>query len=85
MYKRQKYKYPKKYADKYKHTETVQSVYVVRSFQKDIKTTIEHDKFKWLPYEEARKLLTHAQQVKALDIAWKFLRGRIKDEGAVTF
>ncbi len=73
-----KYKYPKEYAEKFKDSETVQSVYVVRAFQDDIKLpayhgVAEHDEFKWLQYEDARKLLTHAQQKKALDAAWKFL------------
>ena len=80
-----KYKYPKKYSEKYKHSETVQSVYLVRSFEENVRTTVEHDVHKWLPYEDARKLLTHAQQRKALDVAWKFLQGKSTDEGVVTF
>ena len=63
----------------------MQSVYLVRSFEDKIKTTIEHDAHKWLPYKDARKLLTHAQQRKALDVAWKFLQGKSNDEGFVTF
>lgn len=80
-----RYKYPKKYSEKYKHTETVQSVFLVRSFEEQVKTSVEHKAYKWLNYENARKLLTHTQQRKALDIAWKFLRGKLQDEGNVTF
>ena len=74
-----RYKYPIKYADKYKHSETEQSVFIVRSFQEEITLPSfsgvgEHDDFRWLPYPEARKMLTHADQKKALDIAQKILK-----------
>lgn len=65
-----KYDFPK-YNEKY--TGTVQSVYLVRAFDGEITLTKEHDAFKWLPYKEAKKLLTHQQQKKALDIAMEFL------------
>jgi len=69
-----RYKYPKQYSSRYRHSETEQQVYLVRSFQKDVKTILEHDAYKWLSYEEARKTLTHDNQKKALDVAWKHLK-----------
>jgi len=68
-----RYKYPKKYASKYKHTGTVQSVYLVRSFDRDVRTKDEHDDYQWLPYKEARRTLKHTNHKRALDVAVKFL------------
>jgi 8-oxo-dGTP pyrophosphatase MutT (NUDIX family) len=74
------YKYTKKYSEKYKDSETIQSVFLVRAFESGVSMPMiagvkEHDDFRWLPYEDARKLLTHANQKKALDEAWKHLKG----------
>ena len=73
-----KYKYPKDFAKKYRHTETEQHVFLVRAFEDKIKTpqfsgVKEHDDYKWLSYEEARKQITHENQKEALDDAWKIL------------
>ena len=68
-----RYKYPIKYQHKYKHSETVQSVYLVRTFDDNIILSAEHDEFRWLAYEDAKKLLTWNDQKKALDVAWKEL------------
>jgi 8-oxo-dGTP pyrophosphatase MutT (NUDIX family) len=74
-----KYKYPPEYADKYKHTESSQSVFLVKSFTEDVNLptaagVAEHDKFRWVSPDDARKLLTHDQQKKALDSAIKELK-----------
>jgi 8-oxo-dGTP pyrophosphatase MutT (NUDIX family) len=81
-----KYKYPKKYSDNYKFSETVQSVFLIRAFSDDVVIpepekggAREHDSFKWLPFEEARKLLTHDQQKRALDIGWKHIKDMEKE------
>jgi 8-oxo-dGTP pyrophosphatase MutT (NUDIX family) len=82
-----RYKYPKKYSDNYKFSETVQSVFLIRSFTDAVEIpdalpggSKEHSDFKWLPYKEARNLLTHDQQKKALDIAWKHIDSMEKKE-----
>lgn len=78
-----KYKYKKANAREPNFTETEQSVFIVNSLEKDVKLPVygdvkEHDDFRWLEYEKARKLLTHTQQRKALDIAWRILRDQVK-------
>ncbi|MBI3190387.1 NUDIX domain-containing protein [archaeon] len=72
-----KYDYPIKYRDKYKHTGTVQSVFLVRAFSPEIKLSIEHSEFMWLPYEEAMNKLTFPDQKKALEVAWKELNKNV--------
>ncbi len=69
-----RYKYPIKYQHKYKHSETVQSVYLVRAFDDKIILSAEHDEFKWLAYGDVKKLLAWNDQKKALDAARKELK-----------
>lgn len=44
-----------------------------RSATKDVKISEEHTGFRWLPYEEARRLLTYDNAVHLLDIAHAFI------------
>ena len=69
-----RYSTPKKYEGKYPFKETVQSVFVVHALEDNVKISLEHDSFMWLSYKDARKMLTHANQKKALDEAWDFMK-----------
>ena len=69
-----RYKTSKEHEAQYKFKETVQSVFLIHALESGVKTSIEHDSHMWLPYKDARKLLTHMQQRRALDEAWKFLK-----------
>lgn len=69
-----RYKTPKKHEDKVAFKETVQSVFLIHALEHDVKLSMEHDSFMWLSYKDARKMLTHANQKRALDEAWDFMK-----------
>ena len=50
-----------------------QSVFLVESFKSDVKTSEEHDDFKWVDYRTALKLLKHENQRKALSESMQLL------------
>ena len=70
-----KYDYPEDYKKKYGFDETEQSVFLAKTTDKKVRLSEEHDEYKWLDYNEARKILTHSNQKDALDKAWEILKG----------
>lgn len=68
------YKYPTKFIEstKTKYDGAKQDVYLASATGK-ARLSTEHDKYRWISYKEARKLLTHESQKKALDTAYQYV------------
>ena len=64
------YDYPEEFIKKTKYRGAKQSVYLVLADGK-VKLSKEHNRYRWASYKEARKLLKHESQKKALDIAYQ--------------
>ena len=74
-------KFPEKM--EYKHPERLKrrsgidssshTVFLVRHLNGEIRLSNEHGDFKWLPYEEARAILTYGTQKNILDTAYRYL------------
>jgi 8-oxo-dGTP pyrophosphatase MutT (NUDIX family) len=77
---REEYSYFYKYEGKTIHKTVV--YFLAETNQKKVKLSYEHQSFKWLPFEEALKLLTYQKTKKLLEKAHKFL---IKEVGLEKF
>lgn len=71
---RVEYEHPEYYKKKVGIDRSSHAVFLVKAKNKDVELSFEHSDFRWLPYEEARELLTYEEQKKALDNAMKFLK-----------
>jgi len=68
-----KYVYPRDFIKKTKtkYNGAKQSVYIAIA-NGSVKLSKEHNRYRWVSYKEARNLLKHETQKKALDIAYQY-------------
>ncbi|MFH0832285.1 MAG: NUDIX domain-containing protein [Candidatus Aenigmatarchaeota archaeon] len=74
FHERVEYEHPEHYKNEFGIDMSSHAIFLVNADSRDVKLSFEHSNFKWLTYDEARELLTHDEQKRALDIAAKFLK-----------